>query len=131
MNPVHKIGIIFPDPLSCNNLPCSNLISHKYQVWIFGCSSEGARQSPHGSREQEVRHLPLSLSDLIHRCFLPMNVVGNISTLARIIYPTSCQNIFISVYSSKPSRNSKQFKCLLSYINYFSVFLWQAFYKLL
>lgn len=29
--------------------------------------------SPHGTRGQKVRHLPGGLSDLIHRCFCPLD----------------------------------------------------------
>lgn len=32
MNPVYKMEVIFPDPLSCNSLPYPNLISHRYQI---------------------------------------------------------------------------------------------------
>ncbi len=46
MNPVYKIEVIFPDPLSYNSPPHSDLISHKYPA--FGCSSEGAQLSQHG-----------------------------------------------------------------------------------
>lgn len=55
--------------------------------------------SPHGTRGQKVRHLPGGSSDLIHRCFCPLdcnwkyiNTSHNISSLLKRLHRMFCKH---------------------------------------
>ena len=90
------LPLLWPDTVT-DKLPQTQEIRHFPLITPSRVTSK--LPSPHGTRGQKVRHLPGGSSDLIHRCFCPLdcnwkyiNTSHNISSLLKRLHRMFCKH---------------------------------------